>query len=424
MRFRIPRGIVYFPRQALWALLISFFRGRVFSGEAILKFEEAFARYVGSRNAVSVSSGKLALYLVLKKIGVSRDDEVILPSYTVPEVISMIRCAGCMPRFVDVDARTYNISPELIKDKINSRTKVILMTHLYGRPCDIDGILDIAGKHNLVVVEDSAQACGAEYRGRKTGTFGKAGYFSFGIYKNLNALGGGMLVTDDDGLAREIREEVQGYNFPPARILLKNIFLSLGLRWLTQRFVFTFLVYPLLKIIYSLQGKFLYNALKNKDEKDISALEIPPAITVKFTNLQAEAGLAQLALIDKHNAARARNSERLSSFLSGCGLALPETAPQAKSIYLNYVICVRNRSQVMKEMFRRGIDVTNGYLEACSALEEFKVYKAECPVSERIARENLYIPVHHYLSPEDIEYIAESLKIILGNNNGEKSDNI
>lgn len=175
-------------------------------GTAIHRFEADFANYCGTRNTVGVGSGTDALWLALLGCGVGPGDEVITVPMTFIATVEAIHLCGARTVFVDIDPQTYTINPTQIEARITSRTKAIVPVHLFGQPAKIDAILEIAKHHDLHVIEDAAQAHGAEYHGKKVGTFGTAGCFSFYPTKNLGALGeGGAVVTNNDELANRIR---------------------------------------------------------------------------------------------------------------------------------------------------------------------------------------------------------------------------
>ncbi len=175
-------------------------------GENVKKFENEFANYLNSPNCIGVASGLDALILSLKAFDFEKESEVIVPSNTyIATILSILHC-GLKPVLVEPDIRTYNIDPTRIEEKISQRTKAIMAVHLYGKPCEMDPILNICNKYNLKLIEDCAQSHGAKYKNKMTGTFGAFGAFSFYPTKNLGALGdAGSIITNDANLAIAIR---------------------------------------------------------------------------------------------------------------------------------------------------------------------------------------------------------------------------
>jgi dTDP-4-amino-4,6-dideoxygalactose transaminase len=175
-------------------------------GQEVNAFEEEFAAYCGLSHGIGVGSGTGALYLAFLGCGVGPGDEVITVPHTAVATVAAIELAGARPVFVDIDPASYTIVPDQLESRITARTRAIVPVHLYGQAADLDPILEIAQRHGLTVIEDCAQAHGAEYRGRRVGAFGRVACFSFYPTKNLGAYGdGGMVVTDDGALAQKVR---------------------------------------------------------------------------------------------------------------------------------------------------------------------------------------------------------------------------
>ncbi|MBN1407261.1 MAG: DegT/DnrJ/EryC1/StrS family aminotransferase [Calditrichaceae bacterium] len=175
-------------------------------GEYVKKFEENFAKFIGTSHCVSCANGTDALIIALKALGIGRGDEVIIPAISFIATSEAVTAAGAKVVYVDVDEKHNLIDPDKIEDKITQKTKAIIPVHIYGRPADMDRILKIASKHNLKIIEDAAQSHGARYKGRMIGTMGHAACFSFYPGKNLGAYGdGGAIVTLDDALARTMK---------------------------------------------------------------------------------------------------------------------------------------------------------------------------------------------------------------------------
>lgn len=169
-------------------------------GDAVAAFEQQFASYCGSKYAISCVNGSVSLRLALIACGVRPGDEVIVPPYTFIATASVVLEVNCVPVFVDIDPDTYNLDPTKIEAAITERTRAVIPVHFAGLVCDMDAILAIAQKHNLRVIEDAAHAHGAEYKGKKLGSIGDAGSFSFQSSKNLTSGEGGIVITNDDDL--------------------------------------------------------------------------------------------------------------------------------------------------------------------------------------------------------------------------------
>jgi len=212
-------------------------------GPFVPKFEEEFAKYVGSKIAVSVQSGTAALHIALYELGIGPGDEVIVPALTFIATANAVLYVGATPIIVDIDPLTWNIDPESIIKAITSKTKAIIPVHLYGNPCNIDAIMKIAEEHNLYVIEDATESLGATYKGKQTGTFGDFGCFSFNGNKLITTGGGGMIVTNYIDKAQHIkflvnqaRDASRGYYHPEMgfNYRMTNLEAALGLAQLAR----------------------------------------------------------------------------------------------------------------------------------------------------------------------------------------------
>jgi dTDP-4-amino-4,6-dideoxygalactose transaminase len=251
-------------------------------------FEQEFGRYLGTRHTVLTSSATAAIWMALKAFGVKAEDEVLVPSHTAFPTVEAVCFAGAVPVFVDVD-ESYTVDPTDAEAKISARTVGVVPVHLYGHPADLDGIRRLCAERSLWLLEDCAQAHGAAWRGRKVGTFGRAGVFSFYPSKNLTVMGdGGLLVTDDDDVAARCRR-------------LRD------------------------------HGRL---------NKDVHA-EV--GFNLRFNDIQAAVGRVLLRRLDAMNDHRRALAARYGAGLAGLPLGLPAEAPGAHHVYHLYV-CGRPRA--------------------------------------------------------------------------------
>ena len=388
---KICRGRVYFNMKMIAALVSAFFKSSAKKAELIKGFECGFAKYIGVDYAIATSSGRTALYLCLKALGAREGDEIIVPSCTVREVIDVIILSGLVPVFVDISLKDSNMDKDLIEQAIGKRTRFILMTHIYGCACDIDPIMAIAKKHAIVVIEDAAQACGSEYKSKKTGSFGTVAYFSFGLFKSLNTLGGGMVVTNVKALAKRIKQEAEKYPRKSVLLLIKEAFFAVGLSFFTHPLPFSLVVYPVLFLLRTFgrspHGHTLRTGRINKG--------VLKKNSFRFSAEQAAIGMVQFPKLDKINDARISNAEILNSRLNSCkNTFIFERDPTKKNIYLNYVIRNDNRTKLINKLFLKGIDVSPGQLTCCSDLADFKQFFSDCPNSRKMQQESIYLPVY------------------------------
>ncbi len=361
---RIP---IYDPLpevEFLWPELEEAFRRVMRSGQYILgpeveAFEREAAAYLGAKHAIGVNSGTDALVIALRALGVGPGDEVITTSFTFFATAEAVSLVGATPVFVDIDPRTFNINPDLIPPAITPRTKAILPVHLYGLPAEMDPILEIAQAHGLKVLEDCAQAFGATYGGRKVGTLGDAGAFSFFPTKNLGGYGdGGLIATNDDEVAERARmlrahgsrrkyfNEVVGYN----------------------------------SRLDALQAAFLRVKLKHVDAFNVRRREVAARY---HELLQGVPGLALPPLVEGH-------------------------------VFHQYTVRIpEGRDRVAEALAEEGVGTTVYYPAPLHKLPVYAHMGATLPQAERAAEEALSLPIGPYLDSSSQERISETLKAFL-----------
>ena len=237
-------------------------------GPFVSEFEVKFAAYLGTKRAISTQSGTAALHVTLHELGIGKGDEVIVSALTFIATVNPIVYVGATPVFVDVNSQTWNIDPEEIKSKINKKTKAIIPVHLYGNPCEMDKIMEIAEERGIHVIEDATESLGAKYKKKYTGTFGNAGCFSFNGNKTITTGGGGMVVGNDivrmdhiKFLVNQARDEAKGYYHPEVgfNYRLTNIEAALGLAQMEKLENFS-------------EKKKLYNQIYRKELSDIECV--------------------------------------------------------------------------------------------------------------------------------------------------------
>jgi dTDP-4-amino-4,6-dideoxygalactose transaminase len=332
-------------------------------GPYVQRFEEAFAEYCGAKYAVGVSSGTSALHLALMAMGVGPGDRVITAANTFIATAEAVSHAGSEVELVDCDAGSFNIDPSLIEGAITDKTRVIIPVHLYGQCADMDAVMDIARKHNLLVLEDAAQAQGAEYKGKRAGSMGDAAAFSFYPAKNLGAYGdAGIVVTDNKDIADGVR-------------LLANH----GRRTGTD---------------HAVVG---YNA--------------------RLDGIQGAVLGVKLPRLSAWNEKRREAAARYDELLAGLDVATPERMPYANHIYHLYVIRVKDRDRVREAMAEKGVGCGMHYPIPIHLLDAYRHLgkpAGSYPVTEEIAKELLSLPMFPEITGEQQKYVADCLGEILG----------
>jgi dTDP-4-amino-4,6-dideoxygalactose transaminase len=331
--------------------------GQFILGEDLLKFESSFAHLCGTKYAIGVANGTDALFLSMKVMGIQPGDEVITAPNSYLASASSIYLAGATPVFADV-REDFNIDPEQIRKVISPKTKAIIPVHLTGRPADIDAILAIAKEHHLAVIEDCAQAVGAEYKGKPVGSFGNLGCFSLHPLKNLSACGdGGVITTNNEDLFQKL-------------LKARN------------------------------------HGLRSRDECEFWSYNS------RLDNLHA----AMLNIkLNKLSAWTARRREIASYYyerLSGLDLIIPKDKPYEKAVYHTFIIQTVRRNELKDFLSEKGIDTKIHYpipIHLQDAAKYLGYGKGDFPVTENQTETILSLPVFPELTNEQIDYVSQSI---------------
>lgn len=356
--------------------------GRLAQGARVKEFEEDFSKFNGVKESIAVNSGTAALQVSLAALGLKPGDEIITTPFTFIATSNSVISLGGIPVFVDVDPRTYNLDPEQLEDAITEKTRGIIPVHLFGLPCDMVKIIEIAGKHDLFILEDAAQAIGATYDGRMVGRFGDAAIYSFYATKNITTGEGGMIVTNDSEVAeraRQIRDQGQDEKY-------HHVLLGFNFR---------------------------------------------------MTEIAAAIGLEQLKVVDKLNSRRRSNARFLDSILTDTtGIIPPYVPDNVKHVYHLYAAKINaktlecNREKILLILNQEGIEARPVYpfpiykqplyrslndvsRNPLGAIIDYPSYSSiNCPVTEELVESLLLLPVHSSLSSDDLDAIQSALKKI------------
>jgi dTDP-4-amino-4,6-dideoxygalactose transaminase len=403
-----PRHSVNLSAGCYSAILNALLRGKVLQGPDVEAFERGFADYIGVRHALGVSSGRAALYLAFKALQLREGDEVIMPAYTFHIVPLVINACGLRPVFVDVLPDTYNIDVSLIEKKITPKTKAILVTHLYGQPCELEPALQIAQKNGLKVVEDCAHALGADYRGRKVGGFGQLGAFTFAMAKNMPCFGGGMLTTNDEDTYRRLMHMVRPPDTDRLKGLWKEIAKTTANYLATLPVSFSLGVYPFIRASAAL-GPSLFD--REPGQETVSPTERQSEYLTRLTNLQAAVGLYQLTRIEEINTRMNRNALLYNQLLGGQpGIKIPGVSSGSSHTFLYYRIEVPDREALRKKLLSKGVDTMPDDMSNCADLPPFRKDEADLRVTPGLPERILEIPNNFHLKEKDVRFIAKAIK--------------
>ena len=327
-------------------------------GSEVEKFEEEFAAYCGVKYCVGCGNGLDALYLILRAYGIGKGDEVLVPSNTYIATALAVSYTGAVPVFVEPLLESYNINPDEIERKITKNTKAVIAVHLYGQPADMEPVCQIARKHGLKVIEDAAQAHGAVYHGKRTGSLGDAAGFSFYPGKNLGALGdGGAVLTNDRKVADMVR--------------------ALG--------------------NYGSDYKYHHIYQGNNSRLD-----------------EVQAGLLRVKLkeLDRWNAQRAEIAGRYLSEVKNPAIVLPAATRDSTHVYHIFAVRCRERDELEAYLNEKGIGTNKHYpipIHLQGAYKELHMDEGALPLAEEISRTQLSLPLYYGMTEEEVSYVIEAL---------------
>lgn len=334
--------------------------GNIVAGKEVEKFENEFSKYIGSEYAVATSSGTSALHTILFSLGLNKGDEVITTSFSFIATVNAIIYCGLKPVYADIDASTYNISVESIREILrkSNRVKAILIVHLFGQTCRMDEIIEICQEYNLILLEDAAQAHGAEYNGRKAGTFGEMAGYSFYATKNMVTGEGGMIVGNDKNKINICREFIN----------------------------------------HGMKKKYCYNNI---------------GYNFRMTDIEAAMGRVQIRKLDMLNNKRRKNAKKYNDSLKNIDeIITPIELEECYHVYHQYVIRVQNgeRDKLFSFLSERGIMCGIYYPKPLYKFIDSGEHNIYLKNVETISKEVLALPVHPQLEAEEIRYVIDSVK--------------
>lgn len=339
-------------------------------GPFVKMFEDKFAQKIGRKYGIAVCNGSAALELAIAAINIKPGDEVILPTFTIISCIAPIIRAGGKPVLIDSDPVTWNMDPLQIESKITSKTKAIMIVHIYGLPVDLDPIISIAKKHGLKIIEDAAEMHGQSYKNRLCGSFGDISIFSFYPNKHITTGEGGMVLTDDESIANHCQ-------------LLKNLCHKPGQRFVHEELGWNF----------------------------------------RMTNLQAALGLAQLERLEEFIVKKRKNGELYTTLLKDIsGFQLPlEKTDYADNIYWVYGIVLNDSikfdgREFINKLSEKGVGARPFFwpMHQQPIFQKTGLFKNEkYPIAERLGKKGFYLPSGLTLTEKQIKYVAKTVKEIL-----------
>jgi len=377
--------------------------------DSVADFERAFAEYAGCGHAIAVSSGRLGIHLILESLGLQPGDEVIVPAFNLFAVVERFCQLGLVPRFADIRREDLNIDAAAVERLVTAKSRVLLATHMFGHPADMDSLTKLAKRHNLILLEDCAHALGSKQADQFVGTFGRAAIFSFSVLKLVTTFGGGMIATNDDELARNIRRQMSALRpKQPRPTGVKKALMGAAMDFGTRKMIFSFGAWPVLRLLRAMKPNIQQRIMTESPRYDraFDPQHVPP-----LHPFQARLGLSQLARAEEFIERR----RTVGGWLDGELAGIPQVtrlSPCASGRHngLYYGILVDRPTELSAYLFRHGIDSeTSEYLN-CADLELYQEHYVDCPVAREVQSRILRLPNYPSLTRREVRRIGEVIR--------------
>ncbi len=380
------------------------------NGRYIEKYEELSANYHGLKYAFSFASGRMSLYAILKSLGIGRDDEVILPAYNCVVCPNAILYTGAKPIYVDIDKETFNIDPKKIEEKITKKTKAIMVQHTFGFPCDMDKIQKISNKHHIPIIEDCAHALGGEYKGKKLGSIGIASFFSSDHTKIISTSTGGMVLTDDEELAKKIKKIYMQSPFLPKLTILRVLF-----TFISENFLWNPHLAFIGRWIVALFWKFPFFFFLDENKIQRPTNYPYPA---RLSNIQAKIGIRQMEKLEINISFRRKISKEYDKIFDLYKEQFENNTNTKKHTFLRYTFLINDLENIkyFRNKYRKYVylgdwfnSISHGRTDS---LDKINYTIRDCPIAEYVSRHNVNLPTHQKINDTKImlELANELLK--------------
>ena len=378
--------------------------GSLWEGDGIERFELAFAVFIGVPEAVVVPSGRAGLRFIFRALGLESGTEILCASFAYPVVPYLADSLGYSVRFADVELERLGMDPEALRATISDRTKVVLATHLYGVPCRIREIAEIAEAHGAVLIEDCAHCFGASVAGQSAGSFGSCGYFSFETSKPVNTMGGGIVTVRDADLATRIRTVAREQDQNGLKWLARRLAKTTFETAVTHPLVFNLGVYPALRLLAKQESSERFASGYQRDETTLAGR------MGTFTNYQSILGLDQMQSVAPLVDRRIENAERLMERLEDRVLFQRAREPEVRSNYMLATALMPELPRVVHRLLQCGVDTKHHYMRDCTGIGEAG---GSFPNAARCEREVLHFPAFPELDDRQVDWIAERIAAVV-----------
>jgi len=378
-------------------------------GKAVLRLEEEICRRFQVAAAACVPMARTGLWLALREM-IRPGQTVVMSPLTIIDIVNMVLLAGGIPVFADICRASCGMDPDEAEALIDGRTGAVLITHLHGETSGASVFREICRSHSVPLIEDTAQAFGTSENGRRLGTIGDLGIYSFGFYKNVNAWRGGMVVSQDPDLIRRIRGRIDALRQLPDRQLLNIVLSGMLIDVATWPPIFSRLVYPLLRYSH-LNGIGAVNRHLDPEHRATRLTSVPAGYLYRMTEAQAQIALAQMESVDAASHARISNAALYEKGLHETDhLVKPRWRSDGSNTYTYYPVRCRERNALLNYAMRHGRDFAAQHLRNCADLPEFRGIYRDCPNARAAARELVLLPTYARYPRAEVERNIEVIQ--------------
>jgi len=392
------------------------------NGKGIEGLEEEFKKYSGAKYAISFNSGRSALFSVLRNLGLKEDDEILLQAFTCNAVVNPILWANLTPVFVDCNDKNFNIDFEDLEKKITPKSRILIVQHTFGLPADMNKILEICQKNNLILIEDCAHSLGAEYspshqnlgsggKEKKVGTFGKIAFFSFSRDKVISSIYGGMVITNDDALAKKLKDFQEKIGHPSSFWIFQQLLHPILLNFLIlptySFFRFGKTLLNLFQWLHILSKAVTFGEKRGKQ---------PEYFPKKLPNALAVLALNQFKKLEKFNLHREKLADFYHENLKNSDFELPLKSAEKSQVFLRFTLKHLEAHQIIKKAWSKNILIGDWYDKVIAPhdtkLDKMRYKIGSCPKAEKLAQETFNLPTHINISLKEAKKIVDFLENI------------
>ena len=407
-----PRHRLY-TAPAHYLALLGAVPSAPFHSAAVAELEEQLGRTLGVEYAITMPMARTGIYFALRSL-IRPGQRVVLAPYTISEVVNMVLCAGGVPVFADIERRTCNIDAAEVERLLDGDTGAVLATHFYGLACDISRIRDLCRARGVALVEDAAQAFGTTVEGRAVGTFGDAGVYSFGLYKNVTTFLGGAVVAHDKPLADVIRAGAVRLPAESFLRLAQRALAGLVTDVATHRMLFPRFTYPILRALSLRRRDYIARGMAI-DTHPVRRTQMPERYLHRMRPFQARLARRQLGHVQAHADERVRAARAYHEGLQDIPeLVLPPMRSDGSHTYQYYAVQADDRVALVRHVLQRGRDIAVSHHKNCAEMECFAEFRRSCPNATLAAKSVIYLPTYPGYGLREVDRTVAAIRSYYG----------